>query len=95
MRYLSLLEILELHDNIIEVSGGAKGIRDMRALESAINQPSLTFNQIDLYPDILTKAADIFELVIEMPRNIYIVLYILVLIAVVVSVDLLFFRNRF
>ena len=30
-----------------------------------------------------------------MPRNIYIVLYILVLIAVVVSVDLLFFRNRF
>ena len=39
--------------------------------------------------------ADIFELVIEMSRNIYVVLYILVLIAVVVSVDLLFFRNRF
>ena len=42
--------------------------------------------------------ADIFELVIgmiEMPRNIYVVLYILVLIAVVVSVDLLFFKNRF
>ena len=33
--------------------------------------------------------------VIEMPRNIYVVLYILVLIAVVVSVDLLFFENRF
>jgi uncharacterized membrane protein len=32
---------------------------------------------------------------IEMPRNIYVVLYILVLIAVVVSVDLLFFKNRF
>ena len=30
-----------------------------------------------------------------MPRNIYVVLYILVLIAVVVSVDLLFFENRF
>jgi uncharacterized membrane protein len=30
-----------------------------------------------------------------MPRNIYVVLYILVLIAVVVSVDLLFFKNRF
>ena len=42
--------------------------------------------------------ADIFELVIEMiemPRNIYVVLYILVLIVVVVSVDLLFFKNRF
>jgi hypothetical protein len=30
-----------------------------------------------------------------MPRNIYVVLYILVLIAVIVSVDLLFFKNRF
>ena len=29
-----------------------------------------------------------------MPRNAYVVLYILVLIAVVVSVDLLFFKNR-
>ena len=41
MRYLSLREILELHDQIIEVSGGARGIRDMRALESGINQPRL------------------------------------------------------
>jgi uncharacterized membrane protein len=42
--------------------------------------------------------ADISELVIEvieMSRNIYAVLYILALIAVVVSVDLLFFKNRF
>jgi uncharacterized membrane protein len=30
-----------------------------------------------------------------MPRNIYIAAYVLILIAVVVSVDLLFFRNRF
>jgi hypothetical protein len=36
-----------------------------------------------------------FGLVIEMTRNMSVVLYILVLIAVVVSVDLLFFKNRF
>ena len=30
-----------------------------------------------------------------MPRNIYIVLLVLIMIAVVVSMDLLFFRNRF
>ena len=30
-----------------------------------------------------------------MPRNIYVVVYILVLIAVVVSVDVLFFKHRF
>jgi len=33
--------------------------------------------------------------VIEIPKTTYVVLCVLVLIAVVVSVDLLFFRNRF
>jgi death-on-curing protein len=68
MRYLSLREILELHDNIIEVSGGARGMRDMRALESAINQPRVTFNRTDLYPDIIAKAAALcFFLVMDHP----------------------------
>lgn len=35
------------------------------------------------------------QLVIEMPRNIYLAVYILALIVVVVGVDVLFFRNRF
>jgi len=39
--------------------------------------------------------ADIFEQEIEVPRNIYVVLFVLIMIAVVVSVDLLFFRNQF
>lgn len=30
-----------------------------------------------------------------MPRNIYVVLFILLMIAVIISVDVLFFRNRF
>jgi len=51
MRYLSLPEIFEIHDKIIEVSGGSGGIRDMGALESSINQPRITFNRTDLYPD--------------------------------------------
>ena len=34
-------------------------------------------------------------MVIEMTRNMFVVLYVVVLIAVVVGVDLLFFRNRF
>ena len=57
MRYLFLIEILELHEAIISSSGGARGIRDLKALESAINQPRVTFNEIDLYPDIISKAA--------------------------------------
>ena len=38
------------------------------ALESAINQPRLTFNQADLYPDIVPKAAALcFFLVMNHP----------------------------
>lgn len=36
-----------------------------------------------------------FGRVIEMPRNVYVVLFVLVLIALIVSVDFLFFRDRF
>ena len=57
MRYLSLSEILELHERIISSSGGSHGIRDIKTLESSINQPRQTFNQNDLYPDTVSKAA--------------------------------------
>ena len=68
MRYLSLVEILELHEAIIDSTGGARGIRDVRALESAVNQPRLTFDQADLYPDLVSKAAALcFSLVMNHP----------------------------
>lgn len=68
MRYLSLLEVLGLHEAIIASSGGLRGIRDIRALESAINQPRLTFNQTDLYPDLISKATALsFSLVMNHP----------------------------
>ena len=57
MRYLSLVEILTLHSEVISSTGGGTGIRDLGALESAIAQPRATFDSIDLYPDILSKAA--------------------------------------
>jgi hypothetical protein len=41
MRYLTLLEVLELHRQIIEQSGGALGIRDLGLLKSAIGVPEL------------------------------------------------------
>ena len=66
MRYLSLIEVLELHEAVIESSGGAPGIRDIGALESAISQPRLTFDQADLYPDVISKAAALcFSLVMN------------------------------
>ena len=66
MRYLSLLEVFDLHEAIIVSSGGLRGIRDIGALESAINQPRLTFDQSDLYPDLILKATALcFQLVMN------------------------------
>lgn len=57
MRYLSLVEVLELHEALIAASGGARGVRDLRALESAVSQPRATFGHadLDLYPDVVAK----------------------------------------
>ena len=57
MRYLSLAEILFLHKEVITSSGGIGGIRDLGGLESAINQPRITFDQKELYPDLVSKAS--------------------------------------
>lgn len=57
VRYLSLSEVLELHHRLLSLTGGAGGIRDLGALESAVAQPRMTFEGDDLYPDLITKAA--------------------------------------
>lgn len=55
-RYLSLAEVLELHDRIISATGGSHGLRDLGMLESAIGQPRQTFGGEDLYPTLSAKA---------------------------------------
>jgi death-on-curing protein len=51
------VRIFELHRLIVETSGGATGIRDLAALESAVAQPKMTFYATDLFPSLLEKAA--------------------------------------
>ena len=66
MRHLTLIEVLELHEAVVESSGGAREIRDIGALESAVSLPRLTFGQSDLYPDVISKAAALcFSLVMN------------------------------
>jgi death-on-curing protein len=67
-RYLAFAEVLELHRSVIERWGGASGIRDLGALESALAQPRQSFGGQDLYPDLATKAAALcFSLVLNHP----------------------------
>jgi len=57
MRYLTLGEVVALHRTILERSGGARGVRDLAALESALAQPKATFDRDELYPTLVEKAA--------------------------------------
>lgn len=57
MRFLTLSEVLELHRQVMEQSGGLLGIRDLGAVESAIAQPRITFGGEDLYPTLIEKAS--------------------------------------
>ena len=57
MRYVTLGEVVELHRRLLKATGGAPGIRDFGALESAVAQPKATFGGTDLYPTLAEKAA--------------------------------------
>lgn len=68
MRYLALGEVVELHRRLLQATGGASGIRDPGALESAVAQPRATFDGVDLYPGLVEKAAALcFSLVQNHP----------------------------
>ena len=68
MRYLILREMLELHRLVLAQSGGADGVRELGALESALAQPAMTFGGQELYPTLVEKASSLcFSLVMNHP----------------------------
>jgi death-on-curing protein len=56
MKYPDVEDIEILHAELIEVTGGAHGIRDRGLLESAVSQPSSSFGGVELYETIADKA---------------------------------------
>jgi len=50
-------QILLLHTQLIETTGGSDGIRDMGLLESALENPFQSYGGEELYPSIHAKAA--------------------------------------
>jgi death on curing protein len=54
--YLSIADILGMHKILLKTYGGAEGIRDMGALESALYRP-----QSGYYEDIIEEASALME----------------------------------
>ncbi|MCD7954724.1 MAG: type II toxin-antitoxin system death-on-curing family toxin [Lachnospiraceae bacterium] len=57
MIILSKEQILLLHTQLLEETGGSDGIRDEGLLDSALNAPFQGFGDTDVFPSIQQKAA--------------------------------------
>lgn len=56
IKYLTVKDVLLLHNMAVDESGGSHGLRDLGLLESAAARPKATFAGVDLYPTIFLKA---------------------------------------
>jgi len=56
VKYLTVKDVLLLHNLAIDESGGSHGLRDLGLLESAVARPQASFGGEDLYPTIFIKA---------------------------------------
>ena len=55
--YLSIEQVRALHADQLRLYGGATGLRDKGAHESAVARPAMTFGGEDLYEDLASKAS--------------------------------------
>ena len=56
VRFLSLDEVLAVHQRVIDAFGGAEGVRDLGLVESALYRPRSGY-----YEDLSAMAAALFE----------------------------------
>ncbi len=68
MKVLSQSQVLLLHKQLIKRYGGSEGLRDSGLLDAALNGPFQTFDNAELYPSLLEKAARLaYSLVCDHP----------------------------
>ena len=56
---LSKEQVIILHKQLIETTGGSDGIRDIGMLDSALANPFQSFGNKELYPSVQAKAAQL------------------------------------
>ena len=57
VKYLTLEQVLNIHDFVVEKFGGSHGVRDLGLVESALARPGAGFGDFEAYPDLLIKSA--------------------------------------
>ena len=61
MEFITLEEVIAIHEAIIQKTGGRGGIRDFFLLHSSIERPKATFAGKDLYKTPFLKAAALMQ----------------------------------
>ena len=57
MKKLSEHQVLRMHEQLLEETGGMSGVRDEGLLQSALEAPFQSFGGEDIYPSVQQKAA--------------------------------------
>jgi len=65
MRYLTIDEVIALHEYAVERFGGSFGLIDRGKLEASVAAPMQNVFDTELYPDLWSKAAILFFLLIK------------------------------
>lgn len=63
--FLSLEEIVAIHEKMIAVGGGSAGLRDSTLLHAAIERPKASFAAVALYPSIWLQAAALMQSLVK------------------------------
>ena len=63
--YLSVAQVVSLHDLQVARFGGSMGVRDRGGLEAAVMRPRATFGGEDLYVDVAAKAAALLHSLVQ------------------------------
>lgn len=61
MNYLSVSDVILIHDTYVKMFGGRLGTRDDNLLDSAVFRCQTSFGGEDLYPTVFEKAAALFH----------------------------------
>ncbi|TSC87590.1 MAG: death-on-curing family protein [Microgenomates group bacterium Gr01-1014_7] len=61
VQYLTVVQVLFIHDQMVKRFGGSFGVRDLGLIESAVARPEASFDGQDLYTNIFDKAAALLQ----------------------------------
>jgi len=59
--FLTINQVLFIHDQMVKRFGGSHGIRDIGLIESAVARPQATFGGKHLYSSLFDKAAALLQ----------------------------------